>query len=527
PKKARKGDCINHDGKLYLSLRKKREILLKNIYGVDLDAQAVEVCQLSLYLKLLQDETTASAHQYLLEFAHTAQMKTLLPDLSRNIVCGNSLIGRDILDGQLFAGEEERKLNPMNFEDAFPEVMKRGGFDAIIGNPPYGMVSDPVQKSYFGDHFEAIEGRFDTFELFIERATKLCRDQRLVGYIVPNPLLSNLFARRLRRYMLENYSLEEVTNFGVDVFADPTIHTCIIILSRGRRPNTMVKVRKQVMSEDALQQPYDYEIAQDQFGKNANCVFDIFFDPETSTLLRKLSSAGEPLGDICFIRQCIKTGNDEKYVESANRSPGRQWMPSLRGKSIERYFTKEKNLFIKYGSWLARNWANKSFYEVPKIAIRETGSRITATLDMEHRYFLSSLYAIYPKSPSEELSLQYLLAILNSSLAMHFVKKVALELTKGAFTKLRTNQLARLPIRRINFSDRADKARHDEIVTKVDAMLEAKVQLAKAKTDKDKSYYENKCAALDRQIDRLVYQLYGLTEEEVQIVERQTPLRNV
>jgi adenine-specific DNA-methyltransferase len=97
----------------------------------------VEVCQLSLYLKLLQDETTGSAHQYLLEFQHTAHLKRLLPDLSRNIVCGNSLLGTDVLDSQPFAGDEERKLNPMNFEDAFPEVIKRGGFDAIVGNPPY------------------------------------------------------------------------------------------------------------------------------------------------------------------------------------------------------------------------------------------------------------------------------------------------------------------------------------------------------------------------------------------------------
>src|ERR1019366_3576144 len=105
PKKARKGDCITHDGKLYLSLRRKREILLNNIYGVDLDTQAVEVCQLSLYLRLLKEETTGSTHQYLLEFAHTAQMRKLLPDLSKNIVWGNSLVGTDILDTQLFEGE--------------------------------------------------------------------------------------------------------------------------------------------------------------------------------------------------------------------------------------------------------------------------------------------------------------------------------------------------------------------------------------------------------------------------------------
>ena len=108
PSKARKGDCINRDGRLFLSLRKKREILLNNIYGVDIDAQAVEVCQLSLYLKLLQDETTGSTHQYLLEFTHVAAMKKLLPDLSKNIVCGNSVIGRDVLDNQLFVGEEEK-----------------------------------------------------------------------------------------------------------------------------------------------------------------------------------------------------------------------------------------------------------------------------------------------------------------------------------------------------------------------------------------------------------------------------------
>jgi len=515
PKKAKKGDCIERDGKLYLSLGKKRDILLNNIYGVDIDAQAVEVCQLSLYLKLLAEETTASAHQYLLDFERQA----LLPTLTNNIVCGNSLIGTDILEGKLFAGDEEKKLNPMNFEDAYPEIMKGGGFDAIVGNPPYGMVTDLIQKSYFEQHFTAMEGRFDTFQLFIERATKLSGDRGLVGYIVPSPLLSNLYARSLRRYILNNCSMEEITNFGFDVFDAPTIHTCIIILSRERKLDATVKVRKQVISQDALHQAYDYEIQQNKLGANTNFVFDIFFDPQASGLLSKLSSNGQPIGEIYFIRQCIKTGNDDKYVQNSKHSPGQNWKPSLRGKSIERYFTKEKDIFIRYGAWLARNWANKSFYETPKIAIRETGNRITATIDLENRYFLSSLYAIYPKSPTEILSLHYLLAMLNSSIATYFVKKVALELTKGAFTKLRTNQLARLPIRRINFSDPADKQKHDEIVVKVEAMLEAKKELASAKTDKDKNYYEAKCTGLDRQIDRLVYDLYGLTADEIHLVE--------
>ena len=124
PTKARKGDCVEHDGKLYLSLRKKREILLNNIYGVDIDSQAVEVCQLSLYLKLLKEETTASARQYLLDFEHVAQMKKLLPDLNKTSSAATPS-SVPIFGGQPFRADEERKLNPMNFEDAFPEVMER------------------------------------------------------------------------------------------------------------------------------------------------------------------------------------------------------------------------------------------------------------------------------------------------------------------------------------------------------------------------------------------------------------------
>ena len=124
--------CIeNTDGSLRLSLKQKKKILLDNIYGVDLDAQAVEVAQLSLFLKLLEDETTASAKGFQLEFR-----ETMLPSLDKNVIHGNSLIGWDI-GGGLFGDEEERKLFPMDFEQAFPAVMRRGGFDAIVGNPPY------------------------------------------------------------------------------------------------------------------------------------------------------------------------------------------------------------------------------------------------------------------------------------------------------------------------------------------------------------------------------------------------------
>jgi hypothetical protein len=114
---------------------------------------------------------------------------------------------------------------------------------------------------------------------------------------------------------------------------------------------------------------------------------------------------------------------------------------------------------------------------------------------------------------------KFLAGVLGSSLIAFFIRSYYDEAAQ-AFPQIKVSQLRGLPIPKLNLSNSADKARYDEIVTKVDAMLDAKNKLAKAKTDKDKTYYESKCAALDRQIDRLVYDLYGLTEEEIQIVEQ-------
>jgi hypothetical protein len=268
-----------------------------------------------------------------------------------------------------------------------------------------------------------------------------------------------------------------------------------------------------------LYDKFDYDISQSQLGKSENAPFDIFVDPAAHQIVTKLQTLTRPLGEICFIRQCIKTGNDQVYVQLSNRHPGDPWRPTLRGKSVNRYATHETNLYVKYGQWLARNWKNTTFYETPKIAVRETGSRIIATLDLENRYFLSSLYAIYPKSKGEQVSLKYLLGLLNSSLATYYVKIIALDITKGAFTKFRTNQLARLPIRIIDFSDPKDKTHHDRMVKLVEQMLSLHKQLAAAKTPDDKTRLPRQIDATDQQIDCLVYELYGLTEEEIRLME--------
>ena len=126
---------------------------------------------------------------------------------------------------------------------------------------------------------------------------------------------------------------------------------------------------------------------------------------------------------------------------------------------------------------------------------------------------------MYPKIAYESTLLAYLLGLLNSQLSTYFIKAIAFDLTKGAFTKVRTNQLARLPIRTINFSDPADKARHERMVELVGQMLDLNKQMAEAREPQTKTVFQRQIETTDRQIDRLVYELYELTEDEIKIVE--------
>jgi hypothetical protein len=153
-----------------------------------------------------------------------------------------------------------------------------------------------------------------------------------------------------------------------------------------------------------------------------------------------------------------------------------------------------------------------------KILLRKTGDHIVATYDDSGIFPEQSLYFLYANR--SEMSFKFLLGVLNSRLLNAYYRAKCLTNIRS-IAQVKKVDLDQLPIPVLKLTDAADKARHDEMVAKVDAMLEAKKQLAKAKTDKDKTYYENKCAALDGQIDRLVYDLYGLTDQEIQIVEQQ------
>ena len=219
---ARKAGCIeNKDGSFTLSIAQRREILRSNVYGVDVDAQATEVAQLSLALKLLEDATTATARAFQPKLG-----EKILPDMKDNIVCGNSLVDWDILDGQLFERREERKLNPMSYEDKFPQVMKRGGFDAIVGNPPYGADFNQVTKDYLLRNYNSQNYQLDSYLVFLEKSIRdLIKLNGFWGMIIPNPWLTNVRQTNIRKFVVEKTSVHEIVHFKFPVFPKVVVDT--------------------------------------------------------------------------------------------------------------------------------------------------------------------------------------------------------------------------------------------------------------------------------------------------------------
>jgi hypothetical protein len=170
-------------GEWRLTTAERKRILLNNIYGVDIDRQAVEVTKLSLLLKVLEGENEETISKQLKLFQERA-----LPELSNNIKCGNSLIGWDILNDNPGMGQEGiERINPFDWEKEFPEVFLRGGFSIVIGNPPYVRQEGLGEfKGYFQKHYRVYHGTADLYTYFVERGVSLLQEGGIFSYIVAN-----------------------------------------------------------------------------------------------------------------------------------------------------------------------------------------------------------------------------------------------------------------------------------------------------------------------------------------------------
>lgn len=561
PKKHKDEVFRNQKDAWQLTLQEKKKILLSSIHGVDIDSQAVEVTKLNLLLKALEGESRESIDNVQKWFREPA-----LPDLGSNIKCGNSLIDFDIIDHLQELSEEERdneltRINPFNWQEEFSGVMKTGGFDAVVGNPPYLKIEHIEQndRDYFFKKYTTCMKRFDSYGLFMEKMLTLMKTSGLCSFIVPSTFLNNLTFVKLREFLINKTSIKRFVNLGGKVFFNVNNDTVIFIYTP---KNSKEKVFTELYDIETYGSKLNTAknlgtVDLVQLAKSPDYTFSIRISEGVNSIIDKMNTFSIPAGELYESFQGFVTGGNDAYlitkedIEQDNLEK-RICKPAVFGDEIKRYsepkwksyvmfLTKDLNLNeypnvkkrlipyekklsqkreVKIGRqpWYALHWPrNIQIYEkTPKILVQAIRNlslkrRIVATFDTDGLYADHTLNILIPKANAYNPA--YLLGILNSSLLNFVFAKRHIDINiKGIY-------LEQLPIRTIDFSNKEDVARHDKMVKLVERMLKLHKDLKEASTPEKTERTEREIRATDGEIDRLVYELYGLTEEEIGIVE--------
>jgi hypothetical protein len=498
-----------------LSTAERKRILLDNIYGVDIDAQAVEVTKLNLLLKCLEGETERT-----IEAQQTMFHERALPNLGSNIKCGNSLIGPDYFTGRLdYDDDERRRVNPFDWQAEFPDIMSAGGFDCVIGNPPYIQSSmaeyaDESTNAYFRTHYSSSMGRLNTFGLFTERMLRVCLGEGgLFSFIVPNTLLTQEYYRELRLLMLQSH-VRSLTTFTEMVFAGAVVETAVFVLERAEHPEPRTEL---VQYDNSAWSLHSRSVAQSLFVTTHENAFLTTADEDFIGLANRLSAHHPPLRDTANINQAIALKRD-RAASLSDRKRSSNCKPVLDGRDIQRYAIAWPGTYLDYDRDKIHSCKRTDIFEADqKILFRRVGDRLIATLDTEAFYALNTIVVITWKSP-QAADLRYLLGLFNSRLMDAYYRKI-LKSTKKVFSEIQARQVGALPIRPIDSDDPEDVARHDQMVGLVERMMDLHKRLPEAKTPRTRKRLEREIRDTDAAIDALVYELYDLTAEEIAIVE--------
>jgi len=562
-----------------LTTSEKKRILLNNIYGVDIDSQAVEVTKLSLFLKVLEGESNQTLANQLRMFHERA-----LPDLGDNIKCGNSLVGPDFYQQQTMLDDEERyRVNVFDWDKEFSEITKAGGFDAVIGNPPYVRQESLSDfKDYFASHYEAFDGVADLYAYMMERSVKLLREGGRFSFIVSNSFLRTTYGEPLRRTLKKHAAVLRIVDFGgLPVFANAKdTYVCIPLFTKCKQP-ARVEVTKIPSLE--IRDLYKYvtdnsfKIPHDRLSLDA---WALKSDSEAA-VFGKVMRAGRPLGDYVERKMFygLKTGYNEAFeiteaqrnaIVKGNSASALLIKPFFGGQDIRRYFVNNDGRYLivipsgwtraamlkskksahqlserESWSWFSHEhpklashlegyveacrkrqdqgdywWELRScdyyeYFDQPKIMFPDICKGPRFYLDRSGIYLSNTAYCLGVDD-------SYLLGILNSKLFWFTISNISIPfgIRAGEYRyRLIYQYMEKVPIRVIDENNKGDKSKHDRIKDLVDQMLTFSKKMADMKIDHEKNSLKRQIDAVDQQIDQLVYELYGLTDEEIQVVE--------
>ncbi|MCR9081701.1 MAG: BREX-1 system adenine-specific DNA-methyltransferase PglX [Cyclobacteriaceae bacterium] len=525
----------------------ENHILENNIFGVDINEESVEIARLSLWLR-------------------TAKKGRKLSSLNSNIKVGNSLIDDPEVAGDL----------AFNWEKEFPKVFAKGGFDVVVGNPPYvsskGENFDDLSKAYLTRVFHTSAYQIDLYMLFLEKGIQLISNLGVTSFIVPNTWLNNLSLESVRRFMLDNTSMKEIVLMPSGTFESASVDTVIVTFSRGEK-NDNVHLLKCENSE-FYSNGYG---SQKVWAAEKGAIINIFLDQRTNRLLKKIEEDSIPLGSFCEAVRGVgiyhkRKGHTKEFIDSnpfqSNQKVDNTFVPYLRGKNLQRWIlTWNEDSYLSYGDWLAEP-RDPKFFEGERILIRKILSDRINVAFIETQFVVDQQIYTVKINKSIDFNTKALLGILSSSLITYYFRLKFSEFD-DLFPQIKLEHIKNLPISKglsnsnERFSDlieiglenvsQLNKIKRDYLMLLLSKFIieepstklqnwpdldfkgflgelkKAKVKLSLSEEAEWMTYFtEQKAKALalqadidriDREIDALVYELYGLTEEEIKIVE--------
>jgi type II restriction/modification system DNA methylase subunit YeeA len=592
PSKGKKDNPLTPDGNL--TTAEKKRILLNNIYGVDIDVNAVEVTKLSLLLKCMEGETSASIAYQLSMFN-----ERVLPSLDENIKCGNSLVDEDFYGLQLDFGEE-KKIKPFNWQKAFPEVFNRktekkeddlksiatrakehakkameyaselenklttftepesnynqGGFDVVIGNPPYFSLStlEQTQTDYFRKRYDVFENTTDIYCLFFENAIKILRPNGLVSFITSNQWLQTNYGKILKKYFVDKTNPELLINFGgLKIFQDATVDTSILILSKSECKNnlTACHFKNDYVKGNSIDE-YLYKNAVTL--KNLNVEKWVIAKSDTIELKNKIRQKGEILKNWnIIINRGLLTGLNEAFILDTqtrnelikhDKNASSIIKPILRGREVHKYSIEWAGL------WLIVTKNGIDINDYPSIFnhLKSFGEKIKSRADQGDSWWNLRACSYYDLFEREKLiypettvrrsefyydnkksyidktcfmitgeNLKFLNGVLSSKLLEWYLESELRLLGKRSI-QYSKQFIEKVPVPKISNNN---FLLSDEIIKLVDQILKLNEEKQEAKLETSINQLKSKIDYCERRINEIVYELYELTPDEINIVE--------
>ncbi|MCA6377416.1 MAG: N-6 DNA methylase [Cytophagales bacterium] len=555
--KGTKGNPLTPEGNLTTS--EKKRILLNNIFGVDIDVNAVEVTKLSLLLKCMEGETQASIASQLRLFN-----ERVLPTLDENIKSGNSLIDTDFYDTQLDFGEE-KKIKPFNWRNGFPEIFKQGGFDIVIGNPPYfslDIVSDE-QKNYYEKRYSSFATRqSNIYFFFIAKSYDLLKEDGRISFINERYYFNSKNAEKFRRFVLSNYQVEQIVDFkNIQIFDGVNTLTVINTFkkSKSRGDINVIQFEQEVrkLDEYKILESHLYksfEISQ----KNISASDWTFNDTRLTKLQAKLDKQ-VPLDELVKMGQGIKSGLNEVFIVDKETIKEHKLEKELlrkyiKTRDIQKYQIQYRDLYLilslnetdindfpntkKYLSQFKKELEDRYQFKdgvckwyslsIPQNLnlLQENKEKIFTPLYSKGNkfsldtggksgdyYILTDAFVLVKQ---KEIDFKYLLALLNSSLLNFFNLKFG-KLKRDGYYEYSRNTLSRFPIKVAKTKEEIQK--QNEIIKLTDKLLQSYAEISETNLQSKLEQLEGKINYYEKQIDELVYQLYELTDSDIKLVE--------